>query len=76
MRKSRRCAQAIVVLAMAGVVTAIPYAGVVHAADAASQLGLPWSQGQTWTLTGGPHTNNDVDSGPYNSLDLVGGDGI
>ncbi len=38
------------------------------------QLSLPWATGETWSLTGGPHTNTG--SGPWSSLDFAGGSGI
>src|SRR5438105_3237057 len=43
------------------------------AADGSSLLGLPYAQGQTRTLSGGPHNDWDISTNPWNSLDLAGG---
>ncbi|MBI3160497.1 MAG: peptidoglycan DD-metalloendopeptidase family protein, partial [Chloroflexi bacterium] len=43
--------------------------------DGAALLSLPWATGQTWILTGGPHSN-DGTGRPWSSLDFaVGGSG-
>lgn len=36
------------------------------------QLGLPWSAGTSWRLTGGPHSNSASSSKPWSSVDLAG----
>lgn len=37
-------------------------------------LGLPWPQGVSWWMGGGPHGNSGT-SRPFNSIDFNGGDG-
>lgn len=41
--------------------------------DYRTGMRLPWALNQAWTLRGGPHAH-DAGSGPWSSLDLVGGD--
>lgn len=41
--------------------------------DGSAQLGLPWQVGETWRLTGGPHSNNGSGSRPWSALDFAGG---
>src|SRR3979411_410243 len=43
-----------------------------RAADSASNLSMPWSNSQTWAMTGGPHNwNAGIDDGhPWSSLDF------
>jgi LasA protease len=43
--------------------------------DFRTGMRLPWAVGQSWTLRGGPHAW-DAGSGPWSSLDLVGGDQV
>ncbi|HEX2417848.1 MAG TPA: peptidoglycan DD-metalloendopeptidase family protein [Micromonosporaceae bacterium] len=43
--------------------------------DYRTGMRLPWAVGQSWTLRGGPHAW-DAGTGPWSSLDLVGGDQI
>lgn len=43
------------------------------AGDYRTGMRLPWAVGQAWTIRGGPHAY-DAGSGPWSSVDLVGGD--
>ncbi|VEB43276.1 Protease lasA precursor [Chromobacterium violaceum] len=40
----------------------------------ATGLGLPWQEGSSWSMTGGPHGYSG-ESQPYDSIDFAGGDG-
>jgi murein DD-endopeptidase MepM/ murein hydrolase activator NlpD len=40
------------------------------ASAGASQLSLPWSQGETWRLTGGPHREEYGKGRPWSALDF------
>ncbi|MDW8350686.1 MAG: PA14 domain-containing protein [Anaerolineae bacterium] len=50
--------------------------------DGSAQLGFPWAVGESWTMTGGPHTNAGYVNGqpdwsrPRSALDFAGGTGI
>lgn len=45
----------------------------VSAAGAGSlSLSLPWAQGETWRLTGGPHTDDGRRNSPLSSIDFAG----
>lgn len=52
------------------------------AGDGSAQLGFPWALDESWTLTGGPHTNQGYVNGqpdwgrPRSALDFAGGSGI
>lgn len=37
---------------------------------------LPWTVGQSWVFTGGPHPFGVAGSGPLSSMDFSGGDGV
>jgi hypothetical protein len=62
-------------LVLAGIVGLIRSPLVARAADASSQVALPWAQQQSWTMSSGPHNNDETNSFPWNSLDFFGGDG-
>lgn len=47
--------------------------GRTSAGDGSSLLSLPYEQGQTWTLTGGPHSCCGSDSTDQGALDLADG---
>ncbi|MFW5418908.1 M23 family metallopeptidase [Nocardiopsis sp. CNT-189] len=49
-------------------------AGKDASAAADTGLGLPWRQGVSWWMGGGPHGNSGS-STPYSSVDFNGGDG-
>ena len=38
--------------------------------DGSAQLSLPWTQGETWRLTGGPHPETNGKKHPWSALDL------
>lgn len=40
--------------------------------DGSASLSLPWADGKTWRLTGGPHSNNGSSTGRWSSLDFAG----
>lgn len=43
----------------------------------ALSYGLPWAAGQTWTMTGGPHTDSGVgDKRPWSAIDLAYAPGV
>lgn len=48
--------------------------GASSTSAAQTGLGLPWPQGQSWSMGGGPHGNSGS-SRPFNSIDFNGGDG-
>ncbi len=41
-------------------------------ASASASLGLPWTDGHAWRLTGGPHNNYGKSKHPWSSLDFNG----
>jgi LasA protease len=47
--------------------------GATAYGDRRTAIGLPFAQGQAWTLGSGPHSMSE--DGPRSSLDLSGGDG-
>ncbi|HEX6970108.1 MAG TPA: peptidoglycan DD-metalloendopeptidase family protein [Micromonosporaceae bacterium] len=58
------------------VFTADAEPGVMYAGgDYRTGMSLPWTTGQTWTLTGGPHGWSGYDT-PWSSADFAGGDQI
>lgn len=40
--------------------------------DGSASLSLPWTDGQAWRLTGGPHSNTGRNAHPWSSLDFAG----
>ncbi len=45
------------------------------AGDGSAFLSLPWATGETWTLTGGPHSNDGSGNHPWSALDFTGSSG-
>lgn len=49
--------------------------GITAGGDWRTGMRLPFTVGQTWTYSGGPHAY-DAGTGPWSSIDLAGGDQI
>jgi LasA protease len=59
--------------ALAGTASAQVLASTVKTSPGgAAQLSLPWARGQSWRLTGGPHSFTGSASRPWSSLDFAG----
>jgi murein DD-endopeptidase MepM/ murein hydrolase activator NlpD len=56
---------------MAAVALTITATQPIAASDGPPQFSLPWSTGQIWRLTGGPHSNVGYGR-PWSSLDFAG----
>lgn len=41
--------------------------------DGSAQLSLPYATGETWAMTGGPHTNDGAQTGIWSAIDMNGG---
>ncbi len=57
------------------IVRAAALTGASSAGDGSAQLSLPWTPGETWRLTGGPHPEQLGKGRPWSALDFQPKDG-
>lgn len=70
---SRWASVAVVALALVlGIGYVQPQTADAATTNGAAKLSLPWSEGKSWRLTGGPHNHYGYSSKPWSSLDFAG----